>query len=336
MPVLSITNEENIGESALASEVTTSTFRRIFNLKILSKTALSSFEQDSGADAIITAFDDKQQKLLTVDKKQKPNPKALASLPVSAIDSKFAWELPNVKIGEGKKQSDLRFSIFTTTDLNYVTTPPNQIEVSGKSHQTEYNETLASGYGGGVTVSWKKGRWEYQTGGIYSFKRYIPNTPIFIFETLNFYVREDFNGIQLDIFQVPLNAHYHFKNKGKWRMYATLGSSANFVTSTVYEIDREEQALSLSAPPETTVADDQKSISTDLGLPSGLADGGHLRDNFYMSANIGLGLERYLSPKWTVFFQPNYQHFIMSKGIGTNMDKIYTTSFHLGTKFNLK
>lgn len=335
LPILSITNEEKIGQSVLVSELSSNTFRRVFNLKILPNIAFSAIGQEPDGNGIIDNFDSKQQKLLAIDNKRKPNPNELASLPVSKIDSEYAWEFPNVKIGESKKESDLRFSIFTTTDLNYVTTPSSKIEVFDKSYETENNETLASGYGGGVMVSWKRGRWEYQTGGIYSFKRYIPNTPIFIFETINFYIKEDFNGIQLDVFQIPLNAHYHFKNRGRWRMYATIGSSANFVTSTVYEIEHDRQALSLNSPPET-VADDRKSISNELELSSGLADGGHLRDNFYMSANIGLGVERYLSPKWTVFFQPNYQHFIMSKGIGTNMDKIYTTSFHLGTKFNLK
>ena len=269
--------------------------------------------------------------------KRQANPEAAALLPIGQVNSSYTWELQNVKTRPAKKHNDLRFGIFTTTDFNYVTTPPNHITVFGESVRTDYNETMASGYGGGVNVSWKRDRWEYQTGGIYSFKRYIPNTPIFIFDTPNFFIKEDFNGIQLDIFQVPLNALYHFKNTGKWHFYTSTGISAHFITSTVYEIDHKSQALRVipnSSP------DEGKSITNEdessLEFPSGLLDGGKLHGNFYLSANLGIGVERYLSPKWTVFFQPNYQHFLMSEGIGDNKDKIYTTSFYLGTKFNLK
>lgn len=285
--------------------------------------------------ATIEAFQIKQNKLLQIDNKRKAAPQATASLPLTPIDAAFAWELPNVETTPSKKRGDLRFSVFTTTDLNYVITPANQISVFGESVKTEYSETMASGYGGGVTVSWKHGRFEFETGGIYSFKRYIPNTPIFIFDTPNFFIKEDFNGIQLDLFQVPLNIHYYFKNTGKWHFYANMGVSANFITSTIYEIDHERQALSL-IPPSMGSPDDEKSIKDEIDFTSGLVDGGELRDNFYMSANIGIGIERYLSPKWTLFLQPNYQHFFMSNGIGANMDKIYTTSFHLGTRFDLK
>ena len=306
-------------------------------LSILPKKEMTPLQSIPGTKTVIEEFASKQDKLLAMASKRQADMDAVAGLPVGQVKSaKYSWELPTVETPPSKKKTSLRFSIFTTTDLNYVTTPPNRYNVFGDPVETQYNETSASGYGGGVTVSWKWGRWEYQTGGIYSFKRYIPNTPIFIFNTPNFFIREDFNGIQLDIFQVPLNVHYHFKDMGKWRFYATAGMSANFVTSTIYEFEYEKQALNLLPPSEGSSPEDNKSIRQEKEFPSGLADGGHLRDNFYMSANLGLGMERYLSPKWTVFFQPNYQHFITSKGIGTNMDKIYTTSFHLGTKFNLK
>ena len=289
----------------------------------------------------LSAFEEKAKSLLGQDKftdNQKDNktqqPKILSSLALGTVESEYAWELPSVKVNPSKNKSDLRFSIFTTTDLNYVTTPPDQISVFGQPVKTGYNETVASGYGGGVNISWKKNRWEYQTGGIYSFKRYIPNTPIFIFETINFYIKEDFNGIQLDIFQLPLNALYHFKNTGKWHFYASAGVSSHFVTSTVYEFEYQRESLHNTGQPSSP--DDTKSIKQQKDFPNGLIDGGKLQDNFFMSANLGLGVERYLSPKWTLFFQPNYQHFMMSGGIGTNKDKIYTTSFYFGTKFNLK
>lgn len=308
-------------------------------LSILPQKEFKSVEatKSDGTIPPIQAFDSKQNKLLAISKKRAALHAPVVLPPIASLNDDYSWELPKVESSPIRKQNQLRFSIFTTTDFNYVTSPPNEVRVFGEPVKTESNTTMASGYGGGVTVSWKRNRWEYQTGGIYSFKRYIPNTPIFIFDTPNFFIKEDFNGIQLDIFQVPVNVLYHFKNQGKWRFYASAGASSYFITSTIYEIDHQKQALH-TIPPGQGSPDDTKSIKDSGGyrFPPGLLDGGILQDNFYMTANIGLGVERYLSPKWTVFFQPNYQHFFMSEGIGDNRDKIYTTSFYLGTKFNLK
>ena len=316
---------------------TTNYYWRGQYLSILPQKEIKTIEASSEKSTPIEAFDTKQNKLLAISKKRTALHPPVVLPPIANVNADYSWELPRVESTPIKKQNQLRFSIFTTTDFNYVTSPPNEVRVFGEPVKTESNATVASGYGGGVTVSWKRNRWEYQTGGIYSFKRYIPNTPIFIFDTPNFFIKEDFNGIQLDIFQLPVNVLFHFKNQGKWRFYASAGASSYFVTSTIYEIDHEKQALHL-IPPTQGSPDDNKSITNSGGyrFPPGLLDGGNLQDNFYMTANLGLGVERYLSPKWTVFFQPNYQHFFMSDGIGDNMDKIYTTSFYLGTKFNLK
>ena len=263
------------------------------------------------------------------------SPELIASVDNINVKSTFDWELPTLKTPVVKIPSQLRFSIFTSTNLNLVNTPPDQLNVLDTLVPVAPNTTLASGYGGGVLVSWKKGKMEFQTGGIYSFKRYIPNTPVFIFETLNYYVKEDFNGIQLDILQVPFNMNYHFKNSGNWRIYGAAGASGHFITSSVYEIDyRRTPILSAMAPPSSP--DDTRSIRQDKEFPSGLLDGGEFQDNFYLTANLGLGIERYVSTKWVVFVQPNYQHYLLSRGVGTNRDKIYAMSLYLGAKFNLK
>ena len=261
----------------------------------------------------------------------------LASLPAMPVQSRFAWEMPQVPQNISLKKQEMRFSIFSNTDVNYVFTPSNKLSVFDTLVATAADTTAASGYGGGILVSWKKGKWEFQTGGVYSFKRYIPNTPIFLFKTVNYYIREDFHGIQLDILQLPLNLQYHFVDSGKWRFYGSGGVSGHFITSSIYEIKyRRIPAFSASAITFPSSPEDNKSIRQEKEFPEGLFDGGNLQDNFYLTANLGFGMERYLSSKWSVFLQPNYQHFIMSEGIGVNNDKFYTFSIYLGTKFNLK
>ncbi len=263
----------------------------------------------------------------------------LASLDTQPVQSKYAWEVPQLPQRVFEKQHQLRFNIFTSTDFAYVLTPPNKYSVFDTLIATDQDTTMASGYGGGITVSWKKDKWEFQTGGIYSFKRYIPNTPVFLFETVNYYIREEFNGVQLDILQVPLNVAYHFKNEGKWRMYSNIGVSGHFITSSVYEI-KTNRTPSFSnfamLPTPAGLPDDNKSIREEKEFPDGLIDGGSIHDNFYATANLGLGIERFVSPRWSVFFQPNYQHHLLTDGIGVNGEKLYNLSFYLGTKVSLK
>lgn len=263
----------------------------------------------------------------------------IASLDAQPIQSNFAWETLELPPILFHKEPKLRFSIFTTTDFAYVITPPNKYSVFDTLVTTGRDTTLASGYGGGILVSWKKDKWEIQTGGVYSFKRYIPNTPVFLFETVSYYIREEFNGVQLDILQIPLNASYHFKNQGKWRMYGNIGASANLIASSVYEI-KTDKTPSFSKfammPIPNELPADNKSIREEKEFPDGLFDGGSLQDNFYLTANIGVGVERFVSPHWSVFLQPNYQHHFLTDGIGANGEKLYNFSFYLGTKVSLK
>lgn len=283
------------------------------------------------------AADRLEQGLLAVTLKKPIDQLALPD--ARPIPSKYAWESLRLPKTIFEKEKQLRFAIFTNTDLAYVITPPNKYSVFDTLVATGPDTTLASGYGGGITVSWKKGKWEMLTGGIYTFKRYIPNTPVFLFETVNYYIREEFNGVQLDILQVPLNFNYHVKDQGKWRFYGSFGASSHFITSSVYEIATSRTPsfsnFARMPMPEGLPADDD-SISEERDLPEGLFDGGTIRDNFYLTANVGMGMERYVSPRWSVYFQPNYQHHLLTNGIGMNGEKLYNFSFQLGTKVNLK
>ncbi|MFQ5445706.1 MAG: hypothetical protein ACE5FF_02130 [Saprospiraceae bacterium] len=262
-------------------------------------------------------------------------PVLLTALDPAGVEPRTVNALILTKASPILEKSKLRFSVFSTIDYNYVFTPSNRISILDTLIATDSDTTAASGYGGGILVNFKKGRWEVQTGGIYSFKRYVPNTPVFLFETVKYYVEENFHGIQQDIFQVPLNLQYYFKDRGNWRIYGLGGASAHFITSSVYEIKyRRTPTFNFGIP--SAPGDEDKSIRQEKEFPKGILDGGNLEDNLYFTANVGLGVERFVTPRWSLFFQPNYQHYLMKRGIGTNHDKIYTFSFYLGTKIGLK
>ena len=231
---------------------------------------------------------------------------------------------------------EVRFSLLSTVDYNIVATPADRFEFQGTQIRTDDDTTAASGYGGGILVDFKSKRWAFQTGGIYSFKRYIPNTPALLFQTVDYYVKEDFHGIQQDIFQIPLTLNYYFKNTGNWRMYGGIGIAGHFITSSVYEFRYTYTPTFNLVPPNPPAEGSTPSLKEEKNFPKGLLDGGRLSENLYLTANLSLGIERYLSGRTSIFLQPNYQHYLLEKGIGTNKDKLYTFSLFLGARVGLK
>ncbi len=286
----------------------------------------------------------------------------LASLSdLQASQPRFAWEVPQLPQSMFfEKNWSLRMSAFTNTDLAFVLTPPTKFSVYDTLITAGYDTTFASGYGGGIAIHFKKHKWEIQTGATYAFKRYVLNSPVVLLETVNYLIRrekDEFDGVQLNILQVPLHVNYHFKDHGKWRLYGSLGASGHFVTTSTNQatgdgitpttatfalLPPSTDAVTKSLPLSTPAEEQPLNISSSGNAPTkqfpdGFLEGGHIRDNFYLTANIGLGVERYVSPRWSIFLQPNYQHQFLNTGnIGVNGERFYNFSFQFGTKVGLK
>lgn len=279
-----------------------------------------------------------------------------ASLDAQATQTRFAWEVPQLPQSVFfDKNWSLRISAFTNTDIAFVLTPPTTFSMYDTLIASGYDTTLASGYGGGIAIHLKKRKWEIQMGATYSFKRYVPNSPAIFVETVNYIIRRDeqeFNGVQLNTLQVPLHVNYHFKDQGKWRLYGSIGASGHLITTSTSQANDGDLAPTTATfailPPSTAtfskaadafaaqIVEQPRSNSQTQHLPNGFMEGGHIRDNFYLTANIGLGVERYVSPRWSLFLQPNYQHQFFTGSIGVNSERFYNFSFQFGTKVGLK
>jgi hypothetical protein len=176
-----------------------------------------------------------------------------------------------------------------------------------------------------------------QTGLIYSFKRYQPNTPADILQAQNFKFKEEFKGIELDIIQIPLNLRYDYYIHDKNRLYVLGGASLNTIARANYDI-LYKQENRLAAPPNPAQFEYAREQS-DLNkkdFEKGVFGGGRFADNAYITANFSLGLEHYISPRISFFFQPRFQYYFpFQDGVGPNNDKIHTYSILLGTKVNV-
>lgn len=189
----------------------------------------------------------------------------------------------------------------------------------------------SSGFHLGFLLSEGAKRLETGFGFIYAHKEYNAPAVTFIQGSLrDGYTTEQLKKIQLNLLQIPVFTRFNIVHKENWRIYATLGATAQVTLSANYFIVHPGFFPS-------SVALTGKSNSIYQNLEEGLMQGGTLIDNVYLSMDMGVGAEKMISPRTSVFAQSSYQSFVghISKGIGPYNDRISTVSFQSGVRINL-
>ena len=62
---------------------------------------------------------------------------------------------------------------------------------------------------------------------------------------------------------------------------------------------------------------------------------GSFLQNRYFTANLGLGMERSIGARWSIFTQSIYQHTLLSNGFGPNKDRLNTVSIFAGARASI-
>lgn len=253
---------------------------------------------------------------------------------LETLESKKAEEL-TVEKEEVLKPSkvqlehkNVRLAMFTSADLFGVYAPYDRF--FNYSPGTTYGANM----GGGLLFDFQKDRFHIVTGGAYMPKYYQPalgSEVIGSFETG--YVKENLQEIQLDIVHIPLDFRYDFVQTTKWRLYGSGGAAFNFVLGTAYDIDKKVLARSSNAT-EAEIFN-TNNLSSNLAkkdFTEGVTEGGGLPENTFMTVQVGLGVERFISQRWSFFFEPMYQQQFSGMGIGPNENSFKTVSLRLGAK----
>jgi len=226
------------------------------------------------------------------------------------------------------EHKNVRLAMFTSADLFGVYAPYDRF--FNYRPGTAYGANM----GGGILVDFQKDRFHVVTGGAYMPKYYQPSLQsevIGSFETG--YLKEDLQEIQLDIVHIPLDFRYDFVQSTKWRLYGSGGAAFNFVLGTAYDIEKKVLARSSSTSEAEII--NTKNFSSNLGrkdFTEGVTEGGGLPENTFMTVQIGLGVERFVSQRWSFFFEPMYQQQFSGMGIGPNENSFKTVSLRLGAK----
>lgn len=157
------------------------------------------------------------------------------------------------------------------------------------------------------------------------------------------YSETSLENIKFRTFNIPVGVKYNLVERPGFQVYAAAGVDVNLIAETEYQVRDVKvgnRANPAPSPPSSFALPqngnvNERSLLSQKEFNSGILDGGALRDNLYASANVGVGFIKTLTSNSSLFVEPKYNHFISSKGIGPNFDKVHGVSIDIGVRFQL-
>ena len=235
-----------------------------------------------------------------------------------------------------KEANYLRVGMFSLMDVNYIMTPYEIIEGSESVSKFSSFARTELGYGGGISMGFRLKKWEIESGAIYSDKLYkARQLREFTGNTEDGFLLHEAQDIQLSALSIPLHLRYNFDKSNKWDIYTLAGGSMN----TLLQLNYYNTTEYVSDVQSSLVSSRSASVIEEKASPEsawGIFNKGKFIDNTYFTANLGMGVERYLSSRWSLFVEPTYKHQILSKGFGPDKDRFNTLSILAGAKVSIK
>ena len=239
---------------------------------------------------------------------------------------------------KNKSRIALRVGMFGSAEYNHITVPSSE----EKKLENEL-QRYAMGYGGGLSLGMGIGRFEIETGAIYAARQY-PVGLLYVKGSVGSGLQGQLlEASELNIINVPLHFRYNFLHRGSWRAYALAGASLQVAFQRNYYVTDDPQFdfLPMQPPPSPAPpapADESSTIDRIRRSGLGWFEGGTFEENAYLTGNLGLGLERYINSRWSLFVQPTYQHSLQyfRVGLGPNADQINSLSVLFGAKVRVK
>lgn len=181
----------------------------------------------------------------------------------------------------------------------------------------------AIGYGLGFTIdSELSSRFALKSGIFFSYKGFELSDQFVLDKTAidgNIYQIDQYKKSELVLIEIPLDVQFTFFKNEKWKIFATAGFSTNIIASKT-----DIGSLSTSY--------NGLSVSTDINandFERGLFEGGQFTQNVFLTVGGGLGLERQLGDKISLYIMPVYRHAITP--IGPDFMSSFNVTFGLRT-----
>jgi hypothetical protein len=216
-------------------------------------------------------------------------------------------------------------------DINTLFIPREHFYSQGRSIQFPEKGIVAGGYSTGASLLFDFKKVMLEAGLSYSSVNFGPDRNLFIGNSSDRHVL-DFENIALNIVSLPVNMHVKIDGKGVWRMYATGGASMHVIANANYDLIAENYYTS------SAVQDPQQlqNVREVQRVREHMLDGAEFSTKGYLTASGGLGIERYLNPRMSVYLQPMYQYQIPFFGlIDQNGKHLQSGSLLFGTRISL-
>ncbi len=212
------------------------------------------------------------------------------------------------------RQSRFYAATFASFDRNYI---------SGEGYSNNGN-----GYGGGIAVGYRAGKWGVEAGIAYNQKKYQPRhvEEIYKGNTLNGYHGIYAHTVNADMLSVPVKATRRVAQFGQATALVTAGATMNVAMDKSYHY--RSTYYPGQAPPDPNYAPGQQPKSRQQAR--GVLEGGSVHNNFYATADLGVRIEHPINRHFAAYIEPSYRHAIGQKGIGPTPAKINTFSVQAG------
>jgi hypothetical protein len=239
-----------------------------------------------------------------------------------------------------RRPHPLIVSIYGNFNYNRIFTPAGTEGTTGAPSVKRYEPS----YGGGITLGLGLGRWEIGGGMAFNAYSYRPRQVVYLEGSL----REGLYGlgikdIELNTLSVPLYARYDLLRHKQWRLFAQGGLQLEVAFEASYFLADasaflHDPALAGRPPRENPGNPRSTQEIVNKELTEGWFEGGTFQDNAFVTGHLGLGVEYYPSPDWSLFVQPSYRPYLFAfdGGIGPDRDRISSFSILTGLRIPLK
>ncbi len=228
-----------------------------------------------------------------------------------------------LQISKNKSRQIIALAAFTSADINLINTPFDKVY----SLPSYTKEALNNSYG--LRISTQTDKLEVETGLDYSKREYQPALFKEAFgKGSDVYFETSLDKIAFDIASVPLNLKYHFLNKKGWGSYIMVGAAMNFIVNAAYD----KPTVLVEGRPSPDRYTPVRPRLEEKEFTEGLFNGDALKDNYFVTAGFGIGIEKKIFHNTSLYVQPSYQRHLFTPGIGPKNDKIHTSSLQFGIK----
>ncbi len=249
----------------------------------------------------------------------------LEQLPQAKIQD-FAWKnffetIPGVITPTPRKSNGLYAASFASFDKNNI-------------RQGDY-ATQANGFGGGVAVGYRKGKWGVETGLAYSQTNFTPQRKdeFYAGNPADGFLASYVKNVDADVFSVPVKVTRRMARFGRTTAHAVAGLTANVATQKRYGYKTVVYPPS-SPQPSPTPGIDPAQYPIPNRNQKGALEGGSFKTNAYATADVGMRVEQPLGKRYVAFVEPTYRRSL-GGGFGPKRERINSFTIHAGVMASL-